>query len=115
MRHTFQALAALLLSAALLIAGNGLQASLLSVRADLETFSLSLIGFMMSAYYLGFIAGCRLTPLLVKRVGHIRTFAALASIASASALAHVLAIDATYWICPAHLKWLCHGGCLHDY
>ncbi len=98
MSQTFRALSALLLSAALLISGNGLQATLLSVRGELEQFPVALIGFFMSAYYVGFIVGCRVAPVIVRRVGHIRAFTALASVASAAALAHALAVEAVFWI-----------------
>lgn len=91
------AVAALLLATAILYAGNGLQGTLLSVRADLETFPTATIGILMSAYFAGFIAGCRIVPALILSVGHIRTFVALASIASSSALAHALLVDVTVW------------------
>ena len=94
---TIQTLSALLLAAAILLAGNGLHTTLLAVRANIEGFPLYQIGLLLSAYFAGFIAGCRWTPLLVKRVGHIRTFTALASVASASALAHVLLVEPMAW------------------
>jgi MFS family permease len=98
MRQTFAAIAALLLASSLLLMGNGLQNTLLALRANLEGFPLSLIGALTSAYFVGFIAGCRVTPVLVKRVGHIRVFAALASLASAAALGHALWVNDAFWI-----------------
>jgi len=89
---------ALLLAAGVLICGNGLQNTLISVRADIEGFPLLLIGLLTSAYFVGFIAGCYRTPALVSAVGHIRTFTALASLASASALAHVIVVEPAVWI-----------------
>lgn len=91
-------LSALLIASFFLIAGNGLQGTLLSVRGDIEGFSLLLIGTLMSAYYVGFIAGCHFAPRMVKRAGHIRTFTALASIASAAAIAYALAAEPIFWI-----------------
>ncbi|MEL7487628.1 MAG: MFS transporter, partial [Pseudomonadota bacterium] len=93
-----RSIAALLLAAALLIAGNGLQSTLLAVRAELEGFPLALIGLLMSAYYVGFIVGCRRGPRLIQRVGHIRTFTALASLVSAAALVHALIAEPVLWI-----------------
>lgn len=89
--------AALLCSVALLLMGNGLQTTLLPVRAQIEAFSTIDIGVLGAAYYLGFAAGCWLGPFLVRRVGHIRSFAAMVSLASTVALAHVLVVDPFFW------------------
>lgn len=78
--------AALLLSDALLLTGHGLQATLLPVSAELHGFTTAQIGLMGSTYYLGFVTGCLLTPWLVRRAGHIRTFAILATSYSAVVL-----------------------------
>ena len=91
-------LSALLLAAFFLIAGNGLQGTLLAVRGNLEGFPLLMVGFLMSAYFIGFTLGCRVAPRMVKRVGHIRSFTALASVASAAALAYALAVHPLVWI-----------------
>ncbi len=88
---------ALLLSVALLLMGNGLQGTLLPVRAQLESFSTLDIGVLGSSYFLGFAAGCIFGPYLVRRVGHIRTFTAVVSLASTIALAHALLIDPILW------------------
>ena len=82
MRQALLTIAALLVAAAILLAGNGLQNTLLSIRGNLEGFSLTAIGLLLSSFFVGFIAGCQLTPVFVKSVGHIRTFTALASIAA---------------------------------
>ncbi|MCR9269385.1 MAG: MFS transporter [Hyphomonadaceae bacterium] len=91
------AIAALLLATAFLYAGNGLQGTLLAVRGDIENFSTTTIGLLTSAYFAGFIAGCRMGPGMIKSVGHIRAFVALASIASSSALAHALIVEPITW------------------
>lgn len=89
--------AALLLGATFLLAGNGLQTTLLPIRGELEAFSAVSIGVMGSAYYLGFVGGCLLTNRIVKRVGHIRVFAAMVCGASAVPLLHVLVVDTVVW------------------
>ena len=89
--------AALLLSVALLLAGNGLQNTLAPVRASLEGFTPLALGGLGAAYYIGFGLGCFFGPSLVRRAGHIRTFAAMVAIASAAALIHPLFIDPTVW------------------
>ncbi|MDF0601406.1 MFS transporter [Psychromarinibacter sp. C21-152] len=74
---------ALLLGIGLLMIGNGLQASLMGVRGSLEGFTTFELSVLTSAYFLGFLGGSRLTPELIRRVGHVRVFAALGSFASA--------------------------------
>ncbi|NSX55868.1 MFS transporter [Parasulfitobacter algicola] len=74
---------ALLLGVMLLMVGNGLQSSLLGIRgpaAGLSTFEMSII---MSSYFLGFLGGSKLAPEMIRRVGHVRVFAALGSFISA--------------------------------
>ncbi|MEL7022898.1 MAG: MFS transporter [Pseudomonadota bacterium] len=97
MYRSIVSITALLIAAAILYAGNGLQGTLLAVRGNLEGFSPGLIGALMSAYYFGFIVGCRVVPGFIQSVGHIRTFVAVASIASSSALAHAVFVDPVFW------------------
>ena len=110
MLRSVYALAALLLAAAFLYTGNGLQFTLISVRADFEAFSATAIGAIVAGYYAGFIAGCRITPRFIHTVGHIRTFVALASVASASALAHAIFIDALAWAGLRAITGVCFAG-----
>jgi len=110
MGKVIRILAALLIAAFFLIAGNGLQGTLLAVRGNLEGFPLLMVGFLMSAYFAGFIGGCRIAPLMVKRVGHIRSFTALASIASAAALAYALAVYPAVWIGLRIITGFCMAG-----
>ncbi|MDZ7628461.1 MAG: MFS transporter [Parvularculaceae bacterium] len=104
------ALLTLLLAAAILLAGNGLQGTLLAVRAKLEGFPTALIGVLMSSYFAGFILGCRFNPAFIKSVGHIRTFVALASIASAAALVHPIVIDIPTWAILRAITGFCFAG-----
>ena len=88
----------LFLGLAFLMLGNGLQGTLVSWRANFEGFSSSTTGWIMTAYYLGFLAGSLYTGKLIKEVGHIRVFAALASLASTAVLIQILLIDPAAWI-----------------
>lgn len=94
---TLAPVAALLASVAILLMGHGLQGTLLPVRASMESFSALSIGMLGSAYYVGFAAGCLLGPAVVRRAGHIRTFTAMAAIASAAPLVHALALLPSAW------------------
>ncbi len=88
---------ALLLGLAFLMLGNGLQGTLLGVRASLEGFSTQTTGFVMTGYYVGFLLGSIMGPKFVKNVGHIRVFAALASILSAAMLMHAIFVEPVTW------------------
>jgi MFS family permease len=97
MTKAFAPITALLLSVALLLMGNGLQGTLLPVRANLEAFTDTDIGILGSAYFGGFAAGCIFGPHLVRRAGHIRCFAALVAIASCVVLLHSLFLAPALW------------------
>lgn len=88
---------ALFLGLALIMLGNGLQGSLLGLRASYEGFGISVTGLVMSGYFIGLIMGSAVVPTVVARVGHIRTFGALASLASTSILVHVVFLDPWVW------------------
>ena len=72
-------LAALLISDALVLLGHGLLLTLIPVSASKLGFSDFQVGLTASSYFIGFVFGCLMTPYVLKRVGHIRTFAVLAS------------------------------------
>lgn len=82
---------------AMMMIGNGLQGTLLGVRASMEGFGVFTIGLVMSLYYAGFLIGSLTVPRLLHNVGHIRVFAALASLASATVLLHGLFVDPISW------------------
>ena len=87
----------LLLGVAILLTGQGLQSTLLPVRAGIEGFSTFSIGLMGAAYFLGFTLGCLRGVVLVQRVGYVRTFAAMTAAASAAPLLHGLWLDDWVW------------------
>lgn len=89
---------AILLGVGFMMVANGLQGTLLGVRANIEGFSTFTTGIMMSGYFIGIFMGSLLAPLLVKRVGHIRVFSALASLASISILFHGVYVDPVVWM-----------------
>lgn len=90
-------IAALLLSVALLLMGNGLQGTLLPVRASIEAFTSIDIGILGSAYFVGFAVGCFYGPRMVRRAGHIRTFTAMVAVASSAVLAHAIIVSPLLW------------------
>ena len=74
---------ALLLGMLLLMMGNGLQGTLIGVRGEIEGFSTLEMSVVMSSYFVGFLGASRIVPEMIRRVGHVRVFAALASFISA--------------------------------
>ena len=97
MKSTFAPVAALLISTSILLTGQGLQGTLLPVRASLEHFPTLAIGAMGAAYFVGFTLGCLRGGELVRRVGHVRVFLAMSALASASPLVHALVIHPAAW------------------
>ena len=75
----------------------GLQGNLLGVRSVIEDFSLLATGILMSAYFIGYFIGANIVPNLVARVGHVRVFAAFASMASLSILVHAVVVNPLVW------------------
>lgn len=100
----------LLLSTGILLIGNGLFGTLVSVRADLESFSDMMIGAIGAAYFAGFMAGCIYAPRVVRSVGHIRSFAAFASLASVAPLVQGLFHDPVLWLILRIVTGYCFAG-----
>ena len=94
---------------ALIMVANGLQGTLIALRAALEGFSLAATGMVMSGYFLGLLAGSLLSARLVRRVGHVPVFAAFASIASASILMQSLLVDVAFWTAMRIVTGYCYG------
>ncbi|SLN13378.1 MFS transporter [Ruegeria meonggei] len=101
---------ALLLGMGLLMVGNGLQGTILGVRGEIEGFSTLQMSFVMSAYFLGFLGGSRLAPEMIRRVGHVRVFAALASFISAVMIMYPLLTDQIAWILGRVIIGFCFSG-----
>jgi MFS family permease len=97
MQSNLRPIASLLLSVAFLMAGNGLQFTLLPLFGHAIGFSAIALGVVGSAYYVGFASGCLLGPYLIVRAGHIRAFAALTALAVVAALAYTLNTELAPW------------------
>ena len=103
-------LAPLLLAAAILLGANGLQGTLIALRADLEGFSPTVIGLIGGAYFTGFMLASWVAPRLIAAVGHIRCFAGLAAIAAVGSLSLVLIIDPIAWMLIRTGMGFCFSG-----
>ena len=100
----------LLLGMGILMLGAGLQSSLLGIRATLEGFPTTVTGLIMSCYYVGYLFGTIMAPRLVRKVGHIRAFAALAAVASAVVLVHGEFVNPPTWAAMRLVSGLCFAG-----
>ncbi|WP_298847656.1 MFS transporter [uncultured Ruegeria sp.] len=101
---------ALLLGMGLLMVGNGLQGTILGVRGEIEGFSTLEMSFVMSAYFLGFLGGSRFAPEMIRRVGHVRVFAALASFISAVMIMYPMLTDPIAWALGRVVIGFCFSG-----
>lgn len=90
-------LSTLLLGVGLLVVGVGLLFSVLGLRAGLADFSSITLGLVTSAYFVGFVLGTYVCPMVIRKVGHIRAFAAMASLASTMPILHAFWVDPWFW------------------
>ena len=108
--HAILAVFTLLLGVAIILAGSGLLGTLLGVRGQLEGLGASTLGIIMSGYFVGYVAGTFWVPKLIRGVGHVRTFAALASMASIATLVHGLYISPLPWFLMRFVAGVCVVG-----
>tara|TARA_B110000438_G_C15770062_1_gene631455 strand:- start:56 stop:1345 length:1290 start_codon:yes stop_codon:yes gene_type:complete len=88
---------ALFVGYAIMITAHGFQGNLVQVRSVIEDFSFITIGIIMTGYFVGYFVGANIIPNLVSKVGHIRVFAAFASMASLSILLHAVFVNPIIW------------------
>ena len=100
----------LLLGIFMLMIGNGLQGTVLGVRGGAEGFSDTTLGYIMAGYFVGFLGGSRATPWLLRRVGHVRVFAALASLISAAFVLYASLPHPAAWFLLRLMVGFCFSG-----
>ena len=88
---------ALFLGIGTIMIAHGLQMQVMGIRSVNENFNLITTGIFMSGYFVGYFLGSQTTPKLVQKVGHIRVFAAFASLASLSALLAAVYVNPIMW------------------
>ena len=101
---------ALLFGMFLLMLGNGVQGTLLGIRGSLEGFSAGSMSLIMSGYFVGFLFGSRLAPHLIRNVGHVRVFAALASLVSAALILFAALPNEYVWFFLRIIVGFCFSG-----
>ena len=88
---------ALFFGFALISLAHGLQGTLIGVRSVIEEFTFISAGLIIAGYYIGYLSGALTIPIFLQRVGHIRVFAALASLASIAILLHSVFLHPYSW------------------
>lgn len=110
MTQIFSGIWALLIGIVFIMLGNGMHFTLIGLRGAIEGFSATELAIVASGYFLGFLSGARLTPGMIKRVGHVRVFAALGSFMSAGLIAFPLLTDPILWTVLRVLVGFCMSG-----
>lgn len=101
---------ALFVGLGLLLIGAGLFATVVGIRVETDGFSTVAIGLIIAVYYLGFLIGSRLTLIALGRVGHIRVYAALASLLGATILTAGMLVHPVSWFGLRLLAGACLAG-----
>lgn len=106
--RAFAKIAAPFISLTIVIVGHGLATTLTTVKMHQAGFNPQLIGIVSSLYYLGLVVGSFRIEQFVVRVGHIRAYAAFASIFTVTMLMQPIWMNIFYW---AFLR-LIYGYCI---
>lgn len=107
---TLRPLVPLLVTAGILLGGNGLQGTLIALRGAMEGFQASTIGWTGTFYFMGFLLGCLVISHMMRAVGYVRSFSALAAIAASGTLVLVLVIDPVMWMVIRFVTGFCFAG-----
>lgn len=91
-------IASLMLSTLLMMIGFGLMNYMLPIRAIAEGWSTLTISIIATGYTLGFTISCIITPMLVRRVGHVRVFGALITLLTVAILLCALVVEWRAWV-----------------
>ena len=110
MWNSIKSVASLLASYGLLMVANAMFGTLLGLRSKLEGFSTEVTGVIMAGFFIGMLLGALYAVRVVASAGHIRSFAAFASIMSVAVLAHVLIIDPVAWFILRAVTGFCMAG-----
>jgi MFS family permease len=110
MLQVFKSSWALLLGLTLLMLGNGMQSTVLGIRGAIEGFSTFELSVVMSGYFAGFLLASKIAPEMIRRVGHVRVFAALGSLISATLILFPVLTDPISWTLLRVLIGFCFCG-----
>lgn len=101
---------ALLLGSAFLLFAGGVNGLILPVRGEIEGFSATSLGLLGTGWAIGYVAGCLLTPALVAKVGHIRSFSVMCALAAITVLMALIFLTPYIWIPLRAISGFCFAG-----
>jgi MFS family permease len=101
---------ALFLGFALYQVGNGLQRILLPIRGQAEGIGAGSMGMVMAFHFAGYLIGAKFITRALATVGHIRVFAALASLASTAVLVNAILVTPLSWSVIYMVSGFCNAG-----
>lgn len=110
MTNVYSGIWALLVGITFIMLGNGMHFTLIGLRGGIEGFSATELAVVTSGYFVGFLSGARLAPELIRRVGHVRVFAALGSFMSAGLIAFTLVAEPWAWTILRIIVGFCMSG-----
>jgi len=100
----------LLAATAILLLGSGLLSTLVALRAEIESFPQVIIGTIMSGFFMGYVVGSYLCPMVIRTFGHIRSFSVFAALGCATVILHGLIIDPIVWLILRFITGICMLG-----
>lgn len=109
-RHLALATWALYAGLVMVMFAGGLFATLLGVRAERLGLPTAVTGLIAAAYYIGFLAGSKLTFAALAKVGHIRVYTALASVLAGAIAAVGITDSSTAWVALRLMTGVCTAG-----
>jgi len=110
MANVVFSLTALFVSLALLISGNAMLGTLVSLRLGLEGYAEVTIGLILACYSVGFVMGATWAGAVIRSVGHIRAFSTFAAVACAVTLLHPLLVSEYSWALMRLVMGFCLAG-----
>jgi MFS family permease len=110
MRALILSIAPLLITLMTMLLGHGLLGTGTAIRLDVDGYTTVSIGIVSAGYAVGFMLGTLIVPGMIGRVGHIRVFAAFASLFTVGALVQGMAVDPILWTFLRFLAGFCIAG-----
>ncbi|QDX24932.1 MFS transporter [Sphingomonas suaedae] len=100
----------LLLAIFVMMAGSGFLSTLIGLRLERAGSGTMVIGLVATAYFGGLVLGALRSGEIVRRVGHIRAFAAFVALLSASTLTYALLQHPLLWAALRLVDGICIAG-----
>lgn len=110
MTATILPVRSLLIAIFILMTGSGFLSTLIGLRLERSGSGTMIIGLVSMSYFCGLVIGASRNGAIVRRVGHIRAFAAFVALLSASTLTYALVQHPLLWGILRFIDGLCVAG-----